>query len=131
MIKTTKDYKKDYEVHYENAHNAYERSDMKEWVVESRASIESMCKWRIAAACGNDLNKANDILIGKRDFKNIFDQPLERPPYGGKLISILYQIKRPLGVISNKRLYNAYKTLSDWVHNLPSCLLYTSPSPRD
>lgn len=120
MIKTTKDYKKDYEVHYENAHNAYERSDMKEWVVESRASIESMCKWRIAAACGNDLNKANDILIGKRDFKNIFDQPLERPPYGGKLISILYQIKRPLGVISNKRLYNAYKTLSDWVHNLPS-----------
>lgn len=120
MIKAVEEYKKDYKVHYDNAHNAYNRNAIKEWVVESRASIESMCKWRIVAACGHDLDKANDILIGKRDFKNIFDQPLKRPPYGGKLIGLLYQTQRPLGAISNKKLYNAYKLLSDWVHNLPS-----------
>lgn len=120
MTKATEEYKKDYKAHYDNAHNAYNRSDIKEWVVESRASIESMCKWRIVTACGNDLNKANDILIGKRDLKNVFDQPLGKPPYGGKLISILYQTRRPLGTISSKKLYNAYKTLSDWIHNLPS-----------
>lgn len=120
MIRTVEEYKKDYKEHYDNACNAYNRNDIKEWVVESRASIESMCRWRIVVACGIDLDKADDILNGKRDFKNIFDQPLERPPYGGKLISILYQNKRPLGVIRSKELYGAYKQLSDWIHILPT-----------
>ena len=120
MMKDVEDYKKDYNEHYENAQNAYDRSDMKEWVVESRASIESLCKWRIVVACSGDLNKANDILTGKRDFKNVFDQSYEKPPYGGRLISLLYQNKRPLSTVSCKKLYAAYKQLSDWVHNLPA-----------
>lgn len=103
---------------YEDASKAYNKN-WSEWILKARNSIEEFCKYYICWLCGEDKDKAKNILRGNCDFEYDIPQNERTVPQGRRLITIIYQkqgnqLER---FISNQKLYLAYSMLSEFIHN--------------
>ena len=71
----------------------FSKKSYSDWSYHARNQIGWFCKYIIVCYCGDDVEKAKDILSGKCDFNHVFDKPLEVPPFGTKLLQYVFQIQ--------------------------------------
>lgn len=111
-----------YLICYKEATKAYKKKDWDKWVLNARRSIEEFCRQYIHWLCGDNKSMAEEILNGEQDFNHGFPIRSKRPPYGSKLISIIYQVdvEKLYNSISEDKLRDAYKSLSEYSHNYSS-----------